>query len=135
MEIVWTTDLSVKNGVIDGQHKQLISKINDLIIGINNGNSKDEIVQIMDFLSKYIILHLGYEEKYMAKYEYPNLEEHKIHHEILIETVKELSDLLIKIGPTESLAFEIKERVGNWFLSHIAIKDADYAKFIKEQPN
>jgi hemerythrin len=133
-EVVWTKDLSVKNGVIDGQHQQCISKISELIDAVEKNLGETKLRSILDFLESYMWTHLDYEEEYMEKNKYDKIHSHKIHHKTLKDTIFYFDEKLEKKGPTKELADELKEDLGIWFISHIKTQDEDYARFIKNRP-
>jgi hemerythrin len=133
--IEWTEDLSVKNGVIDGQHKQLIAKMNEFIGLVDKGKGEDKILEIIDFLFEHLNQHIDYEEKYMLKYEFPGLEEHKIEHQKMLNITKKISERFDEVGVSHEFALEIKKNLFDWFVSHLKTYDLQYADFIREFPN
>ena len=62
MTYTWNKDLETGNPMIDRQHKQLISCINDLLDACSQGKGRDKILETMQFLQDYTIKHFGDEE-------------------------------------------------------------------------
>lgn len=133
--IEWTQDLSVKNGVIDGQHKQLISKMNEFIESVDKGDGEEKIQKIIDFLFEHLYQHIDYEEKYLLKNNFDGLEDHKIEHQKMLEITRKLADKFDKVGPSHNFALEIKQNLLDWFISHLKTYDFEYAEFIRAFPN
>ena len=63
----WTQDLSVGVNKIDEQHKELFSRINNLLTAIKQHRCKDEIDNTIAFLEDYARTHFSYEEKQMKE--------------------------------------------------------------------
>lgn len=134
-EIVWTKDLSVKNGVIDAQHKQLIAKMNEFIISVDKEKAEEKIRPIIDFLFEHLYQHIDYEEEYMLKNKFPELDEHKIEHQKMLDITRKLSEKLDIVGASHEFAKEIKKSLFDWFVSHLKTYDLKYADFIRDFPN
>ena len=62
MKLVWTTQLSVGNAVIDSDHKDLINQVNDLVHAIEMRNSSD-IAHAFNHLEHNLCLHFANEKK------------------------------------------------------------------------
>lgn len=126
------------NELIDGQHKELIDRINKLLILCENEKpAKEEAIQLLDYLSDYTNFHFGEEEKLQEKIEYPGLAEHKKKHEELRETVKKLYAMLNEEGATEAFVQNVNENVTEWLYYHIKGFDrsvAEYA-FMRDNEN
>ena len=55
----FTDDLITKNEMIDSQHRELISKINDLLISCENKSDKEGAVKMLGYLSDYTDFHFN----------------------------------------------------------------------------
>lgn len=62
MNFTWTEQLSVGNGVIDSDHKDLINQVNGLIHAIETRNRSD-MAQVFKHLEHRLCLHFANEEK------------------------------------------------------------------------
>ena len=71
------------NEMIDGQHKELIAKINKLVDCCEQSSGKLEAIKMLDYLSEYTDFHFSAEEKLQEEISYPGLEEHKKQHAAL----------------------------------------------------
>lgn len=127
------------NSVIDEQHRELIDRIDKLLILCENEKpAKREAIQLLDYLSDYVEYHFAEEEELQRKLEYPGLEEHKRKHEELRQTVRDLHEMLMEQeGPTEAFVKQVSENVAEWLYFHIRGFDrsvAEYA-FMRENHN
>jgi hemerythrin len=56
----WTEDLSVGIDLIDNQHKELFTGINDLVAAIKQSTCKYRIGDVVKFLDDYIVFKIQY---------------------------------------------------------------------------
>ena len=77
MRAVFDDNLVTGNEMIDGQHKELIEKINKLLDSCENGNDKRVAITTLDYLADYTEFHFGEEEKLQESIGYPGIEAHK----------------------------------------------------------
>jgi hemerythrin len=78
--LAWNDTLSVKVAEIDQQHMKLIGMINDLNDAMKNGQGKEILGKIINDLVAYAIMHFKLEERYFARYGYPDAESHQKEH-------------------------------------------------------
>lgn len=130
MTIAWMPNLSVNDSQIDEQHKQLISKINELLEATKTGKGKEKINEIINFLGQYTINHFSHEERYMIEHHYPELDSHKKIHEEFIKKFLEFKNKISKEGASASLTIEVQHFLGDWLINHIGKEDHKYAEYI-----
>lgn len=118
------------NEMIDSQHKELIERINNLLVTADNKVDKVGAVKMLAHLDEYTDFHFGAEEKLQEEIEYPGIEDHKKKHEELRQTVKELREMLEEEeGPTEAFVAKVNEKVVEWLYGHIQTFDRSVAEF------
>ena len=118
------------NEMIDGQHKELIDKINKLLDSCEVGNDKLTAIKTLDYLADYTDFHFGEEEKLQESISYPGIEQHKKEHEKLSSVVEELHEMLEEQeGPTEAFVAQVQENVINWLYNHIKGFDRSVAEY------
>ena len=116
--------------MIDGQHKELIDKINKLLDSCEVGNDKLTAIKTLDYLADYTDFHFGEEEKLQESISYPGIEQHKKEHEKLRRVVEELHEMLEEQeGPTEAFVAQVQENVINWLYNHIKGFDRSVAEY------
>ena len=118
------------NEMIDGQHKELIDKINKLLDSCEVGNDKLTAIKTLDYLADYTDFHFGEEEKLQESISYPGIEQHKKEHEKLRRVVEELHEMLEEQeGPAEAFVAQVQENVINWLYNHIKGFDRSVAEY------
>lgn len=126
----FTDDLVTGNETIDTQHKELIGKINDLLVSCEESANKTGAARMLNYLADYTDFHFKEEEGLQAAIGYPGIEEHKKKHEELRATVKELYDMLTEEeGPTEAFVTKVNENVTEWLYYHIQTFDRSVAEY------
>lgn len=125
--ITWNDSLSVKINSIDDQHKKLIEMINNFYDNINKHSNNELILNLVNGMKKYTIMHFSMEERYMVQYKYPYYEQHKKEHEQFIAKVGALEEKLKK-GQI-IVSFEITSFLKDWLKQHIMKTDKQYSDF------
>ncbi|MDR1899843.1 MAG: hemerythrin family protein [Treponema sp.] len=131
MSYQWDSSLETGYEKIDNQHKQLIAALNSIIDASTSGKGGAEVFKTLDFLTGYTIMHFSDEEKLQVKYDYPDYLIHKRYHDEFKVTVGELTQRLVKEGPTEEMVNIVTTAVGNWLLNHIKGDDFRMAAYVK----
>jgi hemerythrin len=131
MAIVWTPDLSVGVNSIDGQHKQLFEKADQLFEAGKNGKSKELIGQLLNFLDAYTKQHFKDEEAYMASINYPGLAEQRTAHKNFVSELTKLKTEYEKSGGNISVIINANQMVVEWLTKHISGMDKKIGVFAK----
>ena len=76
------------NEMIDGQHKELIERINQLLESCEDGQGKVKAIKMLDYLLDYTEFHFSAEEKLQEEIQYPGINEHKAKHAEFKNAVK-----------------------------------------------
>jgi len=134
----WTPDLATGVELIDDQHKELFTRINDLVDAIKQHTCKYKISDVVQFLDDYIVLHFGEEEKMMQQYAYPDYPAHKAQHTTFIANFTELKKEVLKLEGGKKpgsydLSVETNQVVVDWILEHIARVDKKLGNFIQNR--
>jgi len=88
----WTEALSVDDAVIDADHRELIALINELQTAIAKNDGSSGVVQEIDALFEHTHEHFEREEAFMLRTGYSGFLAHKIEHEELLRSLKNLAD-------------------------------------------
>lgn len=129
----WDKSLETGNATIDGQHQELIMRINDLLEACTMGRGRNEISSTMEFLEEYTEKHFRDEEELQRKYGYPDRVNHKRYHDGFKRTVRSLKERLDKEGPSIQLVGSINTNIGGWLINHIKKEDVKVASHIEKQ--
>jgi hemerythrin len=131
MRAEFTDNLITGNETIDGQHKELIAKINNLLEAIETSKDKAVAVSTLDFLNDYVEYHFGEEEKLQQEADYPGFAEHRKKHDELRKTVADLTAMLEEEeGPSNAFVEQLNKQVINWLYLHIEKFDRAVAEYI-----
>ena len=127
----WSEKLST--GIIwqDMQHKELVTKLNELYEAIIKKHDTTTIKETIKFLDKYVIDHFGTEEKYMTEYDFPEAEEHIKEHHNFIKDYDLLKDYYE--NPTELSATVLCFDLNQWLATHIRETDLKLGVFLKSR--
>ncbi|OGW32992.1 MAG: hypothetical protein A2X58_12425 [Nitrospirae bacterium GWC2_56_14] len=132
MSLQWSENLASGSSDIDTQHKELIVRVNSLLLAVDKGTTaREEISKIVQYLTDYVVFHFGNEEKYMAKYNYSSATAHKAQHEQFVRTFMKLKDRLMMEGINAPLAQEIKDLCVDWLVNHIKYSDRALGMYLK----
>jgi hemerythrin len=124
----WEDSFSVNIGVIDMQHKKLVSMVNDLHQAMMEGSGKDKLGSILSNLVGYTRGHFTTEERLMRTHAYPDFLAHKSEHDHLTEKVM---DLQRGFRSNEvGLTIEVMEFLKDWLRDHILGSDKKYSPFL-----
>jgi hemerythrin len=129
----WDGSLETGHKMIDDQHRQLFTAINELLETCRVGKGKDELSKNLDFLTNYTIKHFFDEEQIQQKYNYTDYTNHKKYHDNFKITVRDLTVRMIMKGPSDELIKELHDKVGEWLINHIKVQDFRLARYIKEK--
>ena len=129
-EIEWKRyyELGIKE--TDEQHKHLIGILNEMIKAKNEGKTDEIFGKIIKELVDYTQYHFSSEEKYMERFNYPALAEHKAQHKMLVkQIVKLLED--VKEGKTQ-VGDKLFDFLKHWIIRHVLDHDKQFGLFLEE---
>ena len=92
--ISWNNNMSVKVAEIDKQHQKLVDMINDIHDAMRQRKAKDILGDIIAGLGDYAVKHFTHEEKYFARFNYPDSAAHKKEHDDFFKTQQKGSILI-----------------------------------------
>jgi methyl-accepting chemotaxis protein len=132
-EYVWDKSFATGNKTIDSQHKMLFDAINKLITAMRENAAGTELKNAINFLSDYTVKHFFDEEQIQKQAGYPDYPSHHKMHEDFKMVVKELSHKLILSGANEGLINDVREKIGNWLVTHIKGQDIKLGMYLREK--
>jgi len=129
-DIVWSHILSVEVDEIDEDHRKLVNIFNILNHAVTEGESPDYLASVLEELINCTVWHFSHEERLMLKYDYEGMEEHKVEHQELIKTAKELQqEILQSDKPVADKDIELLER---WLTEHILTYDMRLGAYLSQ---
>lgn len=134
MKLEFDKSLVTGNDMIDGQHKELIGKIDKLLACCEEGGGKVQAIKMLDYLAEYTEFHFGEEEKLQEQISYPAITEHKEQHAQFKKAVEELHEMLMEEeGPTDAFVAAVKKNVVDWLFNHIKNLDQVLAAYVQKE--
>jgi hemerythrin len=127
----WDACLECGHELIDKQHKQLVSMLNEMWEAYHAGGGAEKLEQSLDFLTGYTVKHFADEEKLQIAYKYPDYYRHRQIHTEFKQTVADLREKLSREGISDALVDEVCVAMGKWFVTHIQGEDFSLAEYIK----
>jgi hemerythrin len=130
MFVEWDDKYSVGIPLIDEQHKELIRLTNGLYQGCLAGDAAAHkfFFHAIHGAMDYVKYHFSAEETILANVKYPRLARHKKQHEDFV--LKMVEDVKSFQGGRKFVPNNFVRFLKEWILSHIAIEDTQYARYI-----
>lgn len=126
---VLTDDLLTGIDEIDAQHRRLFELVNGLNAAIAQKESRAVVGRTLDELVEYTRTHFAAEEAMMARYHYPQIEQHKKGHEKLLHRVLTFQNMYEHGAP--NIESEVLCFLKDWLLNHIRKTDMAYVPFTR----
>lgn len=127
----WTPDLSVGIKLIDDQHKIWFDKAEKLFAAGKQGQAKEYIGELLNFLDDYTKKHFSDEEKYMLSIHYPEYAEQKRAHTAFIGQLAKLRSDYAAQGGNLLVILNANELVLGWLTKHISNMDKKIGRFVR----
>ncbi len=127
--IRWDPALEVGDAAIDGQHRELFSRLGALVEAMSRAD-RAEIGRLFDFLGSYVAAHFAAEERLMAEAAFPGLGVHRAAHERFVRDYQALRALFDQHGPTAAVAIKTKTWLTDWLRHHIGSVDQLMARHV-----
>lgn len=129
--IAWKEIYETGIVAFDNEHRTLVAEVNRLYEAIRDKRGDEVLGDILIMLESYTVDHFQHEEKLMAEYQFPGLEEHQRVHQELIAAVQEIKARAA--SGTEELAQELLKFLRVWVLEHIIEVDKKYGSFLESR--
>jgi hemerythrin len=126
----WSDALSVGNSLIDQDHKELVTLVNELHQAVQDGKSGETLGSILQALFTYTQEHFQREELLMEHINYADIDAHLAQHKKLIDQVLVLQDAFER-GRME-VASNTAELLRYWLTHHIMRTDRKLSAAIAE---
>lgn len=128
----WDPALECGVELVDNEHKELFSLVNNLLTDAKEGKAVDSSAAALDFLEKYVATHFEHEEILMRECAYPNADEHMRLHYQFIKTLSELKKKYNESNNSLAVALEINHAAMSWLINHIKVIDMRFTQYYKD---
>lgn len=126
--IQWGAKYSVNVREIDQQHQKLMALINELYDAMTAARGKEVLGKVLGDLITYTVYHFSTEEKLFQKHGYPESANHKVEHDKLTQTAKDLKEKFDS-GKAQ-ITLEVMNFLKSWLNDHILGTDKKYSAFL-----
>ena len=117
--IEWSDALSIGNDDIDGEHRNLVSRLNDVFAAAGSAKVGDSLDSLIDDVRTHFVR----EEAALEREGYPDLAAHQEDHARLVERVVDVRKHLGSKGLSDKDQASLKA----WLIDHIKGGDRKYA--------
>jgi hemerythrin-like metal-binding protein len=130
--LVWIKDYCVGIPAIDNEHKLLISLMNDLnrVLDTHKEFQEQIIGDTLNTLEQCIRSHFESEENFLLTNSYPEFNDHKAEHTLLLEKLEHFEKRFKSEKPlfTENMLRYLKD----WLVRHIILHDIKYGIYFRD---
>lgn len=126
MHIAWRPQMSVDNGVIDDDHRQIIAIINEFLDIEEKSASAQECLQVLGKLDHYTKVHFKREVALQKSIGFRYIESHMGQHRDLLKRLDELrARTEANTAPENVVDIHrgVAEILRSWFIDHIIRSD------------
>jgi hemerythrin len=120
--INWKEEFSVGVVEVDHEHQELIESINNLHRSVQEGVTRNQVIEGLGDIYAQIAAHFALEEKYMRDSRYPAYGAHKADHEALLDDLRDIMDEVEDDGEFDERRLSID--LDRWFSDHFRTHDA-----------
>jgi len=132
-KIEWTPEMSINHPLLDKQHQQIFSRLNELNVVAYHIQEK-EVAEIINFLEHHAMTHFKDEEQVMKQYDFPYYTIHQAQHLTYIEKFDDFRQKYQqKKGNNLHLVLQIQKEMVDWLIRHIGESDKQLGLFLKEK--
>jgi len=131
----WNAGYSVGVALIDEQHQQLFSFINQVADAIRNLKCADAVNVILPKLVEYTGYHFDEEESRMNQLGYPEAAQHRAQHEAFKAKLDELTVRAKNADVSDRAAatLDMLTFLNDWLVQHIGSVDKKLGAFLREK--
>ena len=128
---IFSKIFSVNIQKFDHQHTSNICLLSMLEEAVQEHQSKNTILDILDKIVSNTNEHFSSEEKYMMDYEYPDYDNHRIIHQDFSRKTKELVTEYRenRVMLSDAVLGDLKD----WWTEHILSTDKKYSEYLNEK--
>ena len=127
-DLKWKSAYKVGHARIDFEHKIFLGLIQKLDREIEEGANLEKLMRTLFEIRKYAEFHFVSEENVMIDIGYPDLENHRRLHGLLIDHLKRFAE---HAGGGEIPAEDILIFLRDWYLHHTTTEDTRISSHVK----
>jgi len=120
MALSWNKNLETGINIVDSQHKELVENLNKFFDACMEKRGKEELINMIKFLEKYIVFHFKTEEDIMQRHNFPGYSFHRSKHEEFIKSFTEIKRRFETEGATLEITTNTTRFLSDWLIKHIS---------------
>jgi hemerythrin len=133
--IVWRKEMSIDQGLIDDDHKWLISLVNAVDDVKTGATMQDDLSVILSRLGAYARLHFQREERLQVSVRFIYAKAHGLNHTVLLRDLDGIrAECEAQMDPVPLLAFRarVSDFLYHWLVDHIIKTDVLMKPFVAQ---
>ncbi len=131
MSVRWDASLASGDAEIDGQHREILRRLEDLVTSLQAGR-RQEIGKLFLFLGDYVAEHFAAEERAMERTGFPGRTVHAAAHARFVREYAELRLMYEEVGPARGIAVRASTWIRDWLDAHVHGLDRALARHLRE---
>jgi hemerythrin len=135
MVLKWDKNLETGLDRIDDQHRHLFGKLGEFQEACEKKTSVLAMLELFNFIDRYVISHFVVEEAYMFGEKYPKIEEHRRAHNELKEEYAKIRSILEKEDLERIHMFKANRFLSEWWVDHVCHMDKRMVQFVRKHPS
>jgi hemerythrin len=125
----WKAEYCIDGGVIDEEHKKLLSLANAVLEIIDPARQFDDIKHVVQELYAYMGYHFDDEEALMQRCGFPGYERHvELHRSLIVKT----NGILRGAHDLHEFGIRLQDFMHDWVLRHIAKEDSQIREYAQQ---
>ena len=125
VEYKWDTSMKTGSPEVDQQHMELIRQLNLLLHALEQGAGEQQVDELLNFLSTYVVEHFKFEEELMDRNRCPIAQANKNAHVEFINKLKAFRAQVESQSASKTVvAIQVLRELSNWLINHIRKIDA-----------
>lgn len=138
MALIWVTQLSVRNAMLDSEHKSLIGMVNNIeyAIGAKDGSALLKTIKLFEDEAN---THFANEARFAQSFNF-HFEQHDLAHLRFQEELRQKTDELAAgidsagVGAWPEHVFGFPQFLGDWLVGHIICDDMKMKPVLQSLP-
>ena len=125
--IMWDDSMTTGVQEIDVQHKELLSRFNELVEALSTSKGREETGKMLDYLQFYAQWHFGRDERCMDEYHCPVAATNREAHRQFLERFGQLYQQYQDAGVNPQVMHDTFAELEAWIIKHIKRVDTQLA--------
>lgn len=128
----WREEMATGNEAIDRQHRDLLNKVEELLLACKLRRMEDEIAHLIWFLKRYVRKHFRDEEKLQRESGFSGYWHHKAEHDAFYLEVQHLEKRYQEEGASTVLVVGSLHMMCDWLHTHLKQMDQALADYLHD---